>query len=217
MKTKPALHADAKRVAALLRKSLLRQSKKRSGDEAPFIPTGYVDDASGFRLNFQTEKPPAPAPVPATDANPANLTLRTHRICEQLRTLASARALSMAIHEATKQLIALAVSGNREAVETLAMTGAYCATELEKLARIKPDLVRSVARRFPWWPVPLSPHADNQREILALIDKLQVASATPEKMRGRWRNAPAKEQPYRHVVGKYAIWLGQTLRQVQEN
>ena len=216
MKTKPALSADAKRVAALLRKSLLRQSKERPGDEALFLPSGFVEDASGFRLKFPTEKPPPPVAT-TTDPLSTNQTLRTHQICEGMKALTHARPLCEVIRAAAEQLLALAKSGNREAVKSLAMTGACAATELEKLARTKLDLVRSVAREFPWWPVPLSPHAENHKEILALIDNLQVATATPERMRGRWHNAPAKEQPYRHLVSKYAVWLGQTLRRVHAN
>ena len=216
MKTKPS--ADAKRVAALLRKSLLRQAKKHPNPEAPFLPTGYTEDATGFRLNFQTEQPPAP--VATADANPASLTLRTHQVCDQLRTLANATALRMAIDVATEQLAALAASGDRKAVESLAMVGAHSASKLEQLARAKPALVRSVASALPWWPVLLSPHKENQAEQIALLDDLKVATATPERMRGRWRNAetPTKtKKGFRHVNGKYVVWIGQTLRLVHAN
>lgn len=195
MKAKPAQNPDAKRVAAALRKSLLRQAKKHTVPEAPFLPTGYEETAQGFRLKF-----PNASPAPSPSASPADLRTQRHTACS-----------------AIDDLERRAASGNRDAAERLAEVAAYAANALERLARTKPAAVRTVAPRFPWWPVLLSPHKENQTEALALLDDLKVATAAPERMRGRWRNAEAPEQLFRHVVARYVVWMAQTLRHVHVN
>lgn len=185
-------NADAQAFVASLKNSL----RKGGYPPAEAFPIGCTEDKDGVRLRYKT----APAPAASITDTPAD-----------------ALALRKTITHASEQLLALAKAGDCRAVKALADTAAWSSIKLEELGRTKPALVRSVASKFPWWPVALSPHKTNQQEMLTLIDKLGVATATPEIMRGRWRNAESEFQPYRHTVGKYAVWIGQILRRVHAN
>ncbi len=82
-------------------------------------------------------------------------------------------------------------------------------------------LVRSVARKLPCWAVVIAPRKGNVEGILALVDNLEVGTASVEKVRDchRWFDTPSKGkgQQYRHIVSKYALWICQTLRVIQPN
>ena len=114
---KPKLNADAQQVVRNLRKSLLRQSKNQSVPEAEFLPVGIRIDDGGFSLKWPTEAVP-----------PAATTTNVH-------------ALSAEIGKALQQLVAVAETGNREAVEELATLARCSADHLETLASDKPALV----------------------------------------------------------------------------
>ena len=46
------------------------------------------------------------------------------------------------------------------------------------------------------------------------MNRLQVATKSAEKLRARWSNKPAKDQPFRAMLGNLAVRMGQMLRTI---
>ena len=125
-----------------------------------------------------------------------------------------ANALGRAIGDFNKLLLSLAGSNaatEADAVKQLAFRAIAVAEGLKRLAKGKPDLVKSIARQWGAWPVAYSPHADSKRENEAMIEKLEVGHAAPENVWGKWSNAPTEYQPFREILGQYTARMMQTV------
>ena len=119
--------------------------------------------------------------------------------------------------DAKEALLALAKAGNRDALKSLHTDLVLACLELQDLANSQPNLVGAVAKQSSYWPVALSPDEETKKKVLSLLDTLGVATATPERIRGRCRTTKGQKQIFRHIVGKYAIWLGNALLALNEN
>lgn len=104
--------------------------------------------------------------------------------------------------------------GSVKAAETLAFCALNATNELQKLGRKRSELVKPVAENWAMWPVLYDPHPDGMKELEAETAALGVATKSPERRRGKWSNRPAKDQPNRAAVGKYANRMAQTLRRI---
>lgn len=104
--------------------------------------------------------------------------------------------------------------GSAKAVETLAFFALKAANELHELARKRRDLVKPVAEKWFGWPVIFDPHPDALKELVDEMTALGVATKSPERRRAKWSNRPAKDQPNRAAVGKYANRIGHVLKTI---
>ena len=173
-------------------------------------PRAPLTDSEVFRKTLALEKTPERAAKQADEifahAGPANVNSGGLHLLLQKSVL-----------RAQAQLVRLADMGNKHGVEALAVSTFSGTNELLELSRRNLTLVQTVARTYPFWPVNYSPHKDAIRELEALIERLGVAKASPERMRGKWSNTPATKQAHRHVVGRYVNRMGFMLRQIRED
>lgn len=128
-----------------------------------------------------------------------------------------AKALGDFVGFAQSQILETAERGpgSWKAVETLAFFTLKAANELSELGRRRKELVKPVAERWAIWPAVYDPHPDALQELEAEMMALGVATKSPERRRAKWSNRPAKDQPNRAVVGKYANRMLHTLQQIQ--
>lgn len=108
-------------------------------------------------------------------------------------------------------------SGSVKAVETLASYALNAANELSELGRRRKELVKPVAERWSLWPAVYNPHPDDSKELEAEMVTLGVATKSPERRRAKWSNRPAKDQPNRAAVGKYANRIGHVLMRIHRD
>ena len=120
---------------------------------------------------------------------------------------------------AAEQLVTAAEhsSAPRAAVRRLAASALTAAAELTKLGRRRKDLVKPVAETSAVWPVNYIPHHDWLDDLKGEMDDLGVGTRSPERVRAKWSNRAAKDQPHRATVGTYANRIRLMLDQIQSD
>ena len=118
---------------------------------------------------------------------------------------------------AAEQLVAAAEhsSAPRAAVRRLAISARTAVAELTELGRRRTELVKPVAEIFPAWPVNYMPHHDWLDDLKSEMDDLGVGTRSPERVRAKWSNRAAKDQPHRATVGRYANRIRLVLARIQ--